>query len=100
MYDDVVYILKNLQVPPRIYKTLVRFLRLKYVKYFLLNGYLYWKDPQGILLNFLLEYEAKKMIKEFHEGECGGHIYWKATTNKILRVGFYWPTFFLMLERM
>ena len=34
------------------------------------------------------------MAKEFHEGDCGGHHSWKVTTNKILRAGFYWPTFF------
>ena len=34
------------------------------------------------------------MAKEFHEGDCGGHHSWKVTTNKIMRVGFYWPTLF------
>ena len=29
-----------------------------------------------------------------HKGACGGHLYWKSTTNKILRVGYYWPTLF------
>ncbi len=33
-------------------------------------------------------------MMEFHEGECGGHHYWKITVNKILRAGFYWPTIF------
>ena len=34
------------------------------------------------------------MIKEFHEGDYGGHHYWKETINKILRASFYWPTMF------
>ena len=75
-------------------KNRAMFLKLKVVKYCISNGFLYWKDPKGILLNCLLEDEAKKISKEFHEGDCGGHHYWKATTNKILRVGFYWPTIF------
>ena len=75
-------------------KNRARFIKLKVVKYCILNGSLYWKDPSGILLNFLLEDEAKQMSKQFHEGDCGGHHYWKATVNKILRVGFYWPTMF------
>ena len=29
--------------------------KLKYVKFYILNGYLYWKDPGGVLLNCLLE---------------------------------------------
>ena len=28
------------------------------------------------------------------QGICGGHHYWKETTSKILRVGFYWPSVF------
>ena len=27
---------------------------------------------------------------------CGGHHSWKETINKILRVGFYWPSIFLV----
>lgn len=42
----------------------------------------------------MVEEESKKVIKEFHKGDYGGHHYWKATINKILRAGFYWPTIF------
>jgi len=59
-----------------------------------MDGCLFWKDLQGILLNCLLEDEAKAMIKEFHEGSCGGHNYWKATVDKILRARFYWHMVF------
>jgi transposase InsO family protein len=31
---------------------------------------------------------------EFHSGLCGGHHSWKTTSHKILRAGYYWPTFF------
>ena len=44
------------------------------------------------MLNCLLEEEAKQMVKEFHEGDRGGHYYWKAIVNKILRESFYWPS--------
>ena len=98
-YADVVYILQNLQVPLGIDRTRARFLRLKSVKYCLLNGYLNWKDLQGILLNCLLEDKTKKMSKDFHEGACGGHHYWKATIDKILRAGFYWHTLFFDVRK-
>ena len=45
-------------------------------------------------MNCLLKEEADKVIEEFHKGDCGGHHYWKATTNKILRARYYWPTMF------
>lgn len=35
-----------------------------------------------------------RLLEEFHHGDCGGHLYWKSTANKILRAGFYWPTLF------
>ena len=47
-----------------------------------------------MLLNFVLEEEAKGKIQKFQKGDCGGHLYWKTTTHKILRVGFCWPTLF------
>lgn len=47
-----------------------------------------------MLLNCLLEEEVKRVIEEFHKGDCRGHHYWKATTNKILRERCFWPTMF------
>ena len=70
-------------------KNTERFVKLKSSKYCILNGCIYWKDDCGILLNCLLEDEAKQMIKEFNEGDYGGHHYWKETMNTILRVSFY-----------
>ena len=73
----------------------MRSVKLKAAKFCILNKFLYWKDPGGILLNCLLEGEAKHKIKEFHSGDYGGHLYWKTTTHKILRAGFYWPIVFV-----
>jgi hypothetical protein len=56
---------------------------------------MYWKDPRGILLNCLLEDEAKRAIQEFHRGECERNQYWKTTAHNILRDGYYWPTIFV-----
>lgn len=47
-----------------------------------------------MLLNCLIESEAKEVMSDFHKGDCGGHLFWKTTTNKILRVGFYCPALF------
>ena len=56
-------------------KNRLRFVKFKAVNYCILNRFLYWKDPGAILLNCLLEDQAKHMSKEFHEGDCGGHHY-------------------------
>ena len=55
---------------------------------------MYWKEIGGVLLNCVGEKEAKRLIEEFHAGECGGHHYWKAIVRKIMRAWFYWPTIF------
>ena len=38
-------------------------------------------------------------MKEFHKGDYGGHHYWKAIVNKILRDGFYWSTMFFDVHK-
>eukprot|EP00253_Pinus_taeda_P035516 PITA_35516 len=64
-----------------------RTLKLKAAKFCVMNGALYWKDPGGVLLNCLVEAEAKKVMEDFHKGDCGGRLFWKTIAN-------YWPTLF------
>ena len=59
-----------------------------------MDGNLYWKDPIGVLLKCIDEIESQRIMTEVHAGVCGGHLYWKATANRILRAGYYWPTLF------
>jgi hypothetical protein len=93
-YEDLIFVLHNLQAPPGLTKTKARFLKWKALKLSILEGNLYWKYPRGILLNYLLKDEAEKVLQEFQAGDCVGHLNWKATTNKILRGGLYCPTMF------
>ena len=88
-YSDIVYVLRNLQAPEGLSKSRARSIKLKAAKFCIINQYLYWKDPGGVLLSCLLENEAQRTVKEFHKGYCGGHHSWKVTANKILRAGFY-----------
>ena len=89
-YVDIIYVLKNLQDPPDLSKSHARSMKLKSAKYCILDGYLYWKDPEGILPNCLLEIKVMEKINEFHKKDCGGHLFRKTTAYKILRstVGF------------
>ena len=98
-YADLIFVLFNLQAPPGLTKTKTIFLKLNEVIFLILDIILYWKDVGGILLKCLFKDDAKKTMSEFHEGDCGGHLYWKTTTNKILRASFYWTTLFLMSIR-
>jgi hypothetical protein len=93
-YTNIIYVLRNMQDPMGLSKTKARFLKLKAIKFCILDSSLYWKDPMGILLSCLLEDDAKRAIEEFHKGDCGGHHYWQTTAHKILRASYYWPTIF------
>ena len=98
-YRDIVYVIKNLQAPPELTGAKARSIKLKSSRYCILNGYLYWKDPGGILLNCLLETKVKEKISEFHKKDCGGHLYWKTIAYKLLIAGFYWPIFSQMYTK-
>eukprot|EP00253_Pinus_taeda_P027916 PITA_27916 len=87
-YSDIIYVLKNLSPPPGMTRNKARTLKLKVAKFCILNVALYWKDPDGILLNCLVEKEAKKVMEDCHQGDCGGHLFWKTRANKILRAGW------------
>ena len=38
-------------------------------------------------------------MNDFRRGDCGGHLFWKTTANKILRPGYYWPSLFSYLYK-
>jgi hypothetical protein len=84
----------NLQAPPGLTKTRAIFIKLKVLKFCILEGNRYWKYPGGILLNFLLKDEDDKVLQYFHAGDCGGHLSLKTIAKKIMRDRFYWPMLF------
>jgi len=86
--------------PPILSKTKAIFLKLKVVKFCIVDNTLYWKNVGGVLLRYLLKDEVDKVMQKFHEGDYGGHLYWKTTANKILRAGYYWPTLFPDIHNM
>eukprot|EP00253_Pinus_taeda_P025531 PITA_25531 len=99
-YSDIIYVLKNLSPLPGMTRNKARTLKLKAAKFCILNSALYWKDPGGVLLNCLVEKEAKQVMEDCHQGDYGDHLFWKSTTNKILRSGYYWPTLFVDVYKM
>eukprot|EP00253_Pinus_taeda_P001901 PITA_01901 len=86
-YADILYVLQHLSSPPGMPRNRSRTLKLKAAKFCILDSALFWKDIGGMLLNYLVEEEAKRVVEDFHRGECGGHLFWNTTANKILRWG-------------
>ena len=74
-YVHIIYVLLNLNTTPGLTKMKASFLKLKVVNYCIIDRFLYWKNSSGIFLKCLPEFDAEKVKHEFHEGECGGHLY-------------------------
>jgi hypothetical protein len=67
-YNDIVTYLLTLQCPGDMTPSKARNFKLHAIKYYIIDGMLYWKDPLGFLLCFLIESETEGIIDEFHEG--------------------------------
>jgi hypothetical protein len=72
-----------------------RKLKYKSIKYVLLDGQLYYKTDEGVLLKCLNPEEAKVLMEEVHEGVCNAHQSAYKMKWIIRRTGYFWPT---MLE--
>jgi hypothetical protein len=63
----------KLRPPDGLDKNKVRDLKLKAIKYCLIDQVLYWKDPLGVLIRCLDLREAQNVMIDFHDSLCGGH---------------------------
>jgi hypothetical protein len=72
-----------------------RKLRYNAIKFVLLDGRLYYKSMDGVLLQCLGQEEVKKMMSEVHDGLCGAHQSAYRMKWVIRKTGCYWLT---MLE--
>ena len=71
-----------------------RALRMKSALYQITNGVLFRKNYDGLFLRCLEHEYAKKVVVELHDGPVEGHFSGDTIAHKILRAGYYWPTFF------
>ena len=76
-------------------KKVSRRIRFQTTKYVLLEGELYYRTIDGVLLRCLDKEEAKILMGEIHEGVCGSHQSAYKMKWVIRRNGYFWPT---MLE--
>ena len=93
-YSGSIHFLQKLEVPPGLTPNQARALKIKPVKFCIIDKLLYWKDLSGVLLRCLDKEESVQFMHHFHSSTCGGHHYWKTTSHKILRAGYYWPVCF------
>jgi hypothetical protein len=68
-----------------------RKLRYKAIKFVLLDGSLFYKSLDGVLLRCLGPEEAKRMMSEVHDGICGAHQSAYRMKWVIRQAGCFWP---------
>ena len=62
-YSGIIFVLTNLQAPPGLSRTKAGFLKIKAMRFCLLDNVLFWKEHSGILLNCLQKAEANKILE-------------------------------------
>ena len=63
-------------------------------KFLIVDNTLYHRGVDSILRHFLTHEEDEVVLNDCHGGACGGHLYGLSTAQKILRVGYFWPSIF------
>ncbi|CAN6440363.1 unnamed protein product [Victoria cruziana] len=61
-------------------------------RFLLLAGILYKRGFHNEYLRCVDQKEATQIVKEAHDGICGGHVGHQTLSRQILRAGYYWPT--------
>ena len=62
-YSDIIFVLTNLQAPPGLSRTKNIFIKVKEMRFCILDNVIFWKEHSGILLNCLLKAKADKIIE-------------------------------------
>ena len=62
--------------------------------YLIIGDALYHRSVDTVLRRCVTHEEAELIMNDCHSGACGGHLSGLATTQKILRAGYFWPSIF------
>jgi hypothetical protein len=61
-------------------------------RYTLVEGDLYRRGANGVLIRCITREEGCELLAEVHGGECGNHASSHTLVGKAFRHGLYWPT--------
>lgn len=91
--DDMKSFLLGNGYPQGLDRTKRRQYRLQSIPCVMIDGILFRRDFNGALLRCINIDQAEKIVKELHDGPDGGHFSTRTTAIKIMRAGYYWPSF-------
>jgi hypothetical protein len=93
-YGDIIIYLQTQTFQPALSSVERRRVRYQACHYIILGDTLYRRGIDSIFRCCLNFEEAEKALNDCHSGACGGHMSGYATAQKILRVGYFWPSLF------
>ncbi|KAK5813709.1 hypothetical protein PVK06_029160 [Gossypium arboreum] len=91
-YHDILQYVKNREYPDQASENDKRTLRRLAIDYVLDGEILYKRRKDQVLLKCVDAVEAKKILKEVHEGICGTHANGFTMARQIMRFGYYWSS--------
>jgi hypothetical protein len=93
-YGDILLYLQTQRFQPNISREERRRIRHHSRRYLIVGDTLYRRGIDTILRRCLIHEEAERVLNDCHLGACGGHLSGMATTQKILRADYFWPSIF------
>jgi hypothetical protein len=60
--------------------------------YHLIDGVLYQKGANGMMMWCISREESIQLLQDIHSGVCGSYSSCRSIIGKVLRLSFYWPT--------
>jgi len=90
-FADIVQFLSIGMVPSEYTIPQKKHLVVSATNFSLIVGQLYKTGPDEILRRCVIKAECPLILTEAHEGIPGGHSVGRETTQKVLRVGLWWP---------
>lgn len=71
-----------------------KFYRLQNNCFRLVDGVLFRRNFDGVLLHYMDQRQADKILHEFHYGSSGSHFSAQTTIIKITQARYFWPSMF------
>ena len=93
-YGDLILYLQTQCFQPQATRDERRHIRHHAKYYIIVNDTLYHHGIDAILQRCLTHEEVELVLNDCHSGACGIHIFGMATSHKISRVGYFWPSIF------
>ena len=93
-YGDILVYLQTQHFRPTSLKDNRQRLRHLAQDYLIVGDALYHRGVDTVLCRCVTHNEGKPIMNDCHLGAYGGHLSGLATTQKILRAGYFWPSIF------